>query len=61
MEKLECEWNTEVNMQWNFADMCAKCDHCLYHTEGLELDFDHLKDIVGFNHYYTEEDRYRTS
>jgi len=32
-----------------------------YVDRGLELDFDHLKDIVGFNHYYTEEDRYRTS
>lgn len=28
---------------------------------GMELNFDKLKDIVGFNKYYSEEERYRTS
>ena len=28
---------------------------------GMELNFDKLKDIVGFNTYYSEEERYRTS
>ena len=27
----------------------------------MELNFDKLKDIVGFNKYYSEEERYRTS
>lgn len=28
---------------------------------GMGLNFDKLKDIVGFNKYYSEEERYRTS
>lgn len=28
-------------------------------TSKLELDFDALKDVVGFNDYYREEDRYK--
>ncbi|CAK8991727.1 unnamed protein product [Durusdinium trenchii] len=28
---------------------------------GMELEFDTLKDIVGFSKYYAEEERYRTS
>eukprot|EP00929_Paragymnodinium_shiwhaense_P008085 TRINITY_DN112001_c0_g1_i1.p1 TRINITY_DN112001_c0_g1~~TRINITY_DN112001_c0_g1_i1.p1 ORF type:complete len:353 (+),score=63.99 TRINITY_DN112001_c0_g1_i1:79-1137(+) len=30
-------------------------------TEDLELDFETLKEIVGFNEYYREEDRYKTA
>eukprot|EP00933_Yihiella_yeosuensis_P034654 TRINITY_DN28138_c0_g1_i1.p1 TRINITY_DN28138_c0_g1~~TRINITY_DN28138_c0_g1_i1.p1 ORF type:complete len:373 (+),score=65.71 TRINITY_DN28138_c0_g1_i1:47-1120(+) len=29
-------------------------------TNDLELDFEKLKDVVGFNDYYKEEDRYKT-
>eukprot|EP00930_Biecheleria_cincta_P102336 TRINITY_DN94045_c0_g1_i1.p1 TRINITY_DN94045_c0_g1~~TRINITY_DN94045_c0_g1_i1.p1 ORF type:complete len:349 (-),score=62.27 TRINITY_DN94045_c0_g1_i1:245-1291(-) len=28
-------------------------------TDSLQLDFERLKDVVGFNDYYQEEDRYR--
>eukprot|EP00931_Biecheleriopsis_adriatica_P042967 TRINITY_DN24528_c0_g1_i2.p1 TRINITY_DN24528_c0_g1~~TRINITY_DN24528_c0_g1_i2.p1 ORF type:complete len:329 (+),score=77.48 TRINITY_DN24528_c0_g1_i2:135-1121(+) len=30
-------------------------------TSDLELDFEKLKDVVGFNEYYSEEDRYKTA
>eukprot|EP00425_Heterocapsa_triquetra_P016284 CAMPEP_0195146358 /NCGR_PEP_ID=MMETSP0448-20130528/171523_1 /TAXON_ID=66468 /ORGANISM="Heterocapsa triquestra, Strain CCMP 448" /LENGTH=135 /DNA_ID=CAMNT_0040184907 /DNA_START=17 /DNA_END=424 /DNA_ORIENTATION=+ len=29
-------------------------------TDSLQLDFEQLKDVVGFNDYYREEERYKT-